>query len=331
METPQINKSISPNIPSEISNFFTDELKNYLVIKDGNIIITEINKNFKNIIIKNEENNLKIIVPKNFYENQTLHFFYFYENKNSNNTVTIELEANAELSYFEYLYNIGETKISIVSNTYLSENSKLTYTGITNFNELSQVNIKRNSYISAYGRSLYSVAEVNDGATNVETNIYLNGKDASATIKTVAITSNKQKVKIKQIIEHNAVNTEGYIENYGVSNNQSTLIFEGIGKISKNMKKSVARQQNRGIVLGEKARLEANPLLFIDEYDVEASHGAAIGKIDEEQLYYLMSRGLTIKDAERLIITGFLSPVVKLLTTKELKNDFVNIVNKKTL
>ncbi|MCD6482359.1 MAG: SufD family Fe-S cluster assembly protein, partial [Candidatus Izimaplasma sp.] len=234
-------------------------------------------------------------------------------------------------NYFEYLYNTGETKINIVSNTYLSENSKLNYTGITNFNESSQVDIKRNSHISAYGRSLYSIAEVNDGITNVETNIYLNGKDARATIKTVAITSKKQKVKIKQIIEHNAINTEGYIENYGVSNNQSTLIFEGIGKINKNMKKSTARQQNRGIVLDEKARLEANPLLFIDEYDVEASHGAAIGKIDEEQLYYLMSRGLTIKDAERLIITGFLNPVVKLLTTEELKNDFINIVNKKTL
>ena len=97
------------------------------------------------------------------------------------------------------------------------------------------------------------------------------------------------------------------------------------------MKRSVARQQNKGIVLGVNARLDANPLLLIDEYDVEASHGAAIGKIDEEQLYYLMSRGLTHKNAQRLIISGFLSPVISLMTTKELIEDFVISVENKTL
>ena len=58
---------------------------------------------------------------------------------------------------------------------------------------------------------------------------------------------------------------------------------------------------------------------------------AAIGKMDEEQLYYLMSRGITLKNAERLIISGFLSPVLKKLSTDELKEDFVLTVENKTL
>jgi Fe-S cluster assembly protein SufD len=97
------------------------------------------------------------------------------------------------------------------------------------------------------------------------------------------------------------------------------------------MKRSVARQSNRGIVLGNKSRLDANPLLLIDEFDVVASHGAAIGKMDEEQLYYLMSRGLTLKNAERLIISGFLSPVLEKLTTDGLKEEFIVTVEEKTL
>ena len=108
-------------------------------------------------------------------------------------------------------------------------------------------------------------------------------------------------------------------------------VFEGIGKINKNMKRSIARQSNKGIVLGINSRLDANPLLLIDEFDVIASHGAAIGKMDDEQLYYLMSRGLTLKNAERLIISGFLSPVLKKLSTDELKEDFVLTVENKTL
>ncbi len=108
------------------------------------------------------------------------------------------------------------------------------------------------------------------------------------------------------------------------------MVFEGIGKINKNMKRSIARQSNKGIVLGENSRLEANPLLLIDEYDVVASHGASIGKIDDEQLYYLMSRGLSLKVAERLIISGFLSPVLKVLSTNMLKEDFISTVETKT-
>jgi len=193
------------------------------------------------------------------------------------------------------------------------------------------LSVIRNSYISRYGRSLYSIAEVNDSTTDSKTNIFLQEQYASATTKTIAITNKEQSAKFTQLVKHNAPDTEGIIENYGVSNNNSALVFEGIGKINKNMKRSIARQQNRGIVLGDNARLDANPLLLIDEYDVEASHGAAIGKIDEEQLYYLMSRGLTHKNAQRLIISGFLSPVTSLLSTKELIEDFFMSVENKTL
>ncbi len=333
---------LNKNIPSEISKFLTEDLTNYLVIKDGHILVNKLEKNFKNLSVKsinekshieleNVNSGLEIIVPKNFSEKGTLHIFYLQENADITNSTKIELGKNSELRYFEYLFNMTKSNIKFLTNSYISENAKLTYSAISNFNKEANVNIIRNSYVSRYGSSFYSVAEVNDASTTSTINIFLNGDYASATAKTVAITSDEQIVKIKQVIEHNAPETEGYIENYGVSNNQSSLEFEGVGKINKSMKRSIARQQNRGIVLGENSRLEANPLLLIDEFDVEASHGAAIGKIDEEQLYYLMSRGLTLKNAERLIITGFLSPIIKLLTTDELIEDFTSVVNRKTL
>ncbi len=325
---------IIKNIPSEIKKFFTTELTNYLVILDGVVIEKKLETSFDDLLILSDELEdvtLQIEVPKNFHSKQTLHVFYIQEKSDFMNNTKITLNENAELNYFEYLFNTSKSTINFVSNSYILENAKLTYSGISNYNEEASVKVVRNSYISRYGTSLYSIAEINDALMDVNTNIFLNGKYANGTIKTVAITSNKQKVNIKQIIEHNAPDTEGYIENYGVANNLSSLVFEGVGKINKNMKRSIARQLNRGIVLGEKSRLDANPLLLIDEYDVEASHGAAIGKIDEEQLYYLMSRGLTMKNAQRLIITGFLNPVIELLTTDELIEDFKEVVKRKTL
>jgi len=330
---PKLNvvKTTKSNIPSKISKLLTDDLTNYLVIKDGYIVVNKLAETFQELVITSEVNNLKIVIPKNFYGNQTLHLFYLFGKQSTSSEIEIVLNENAELTYFEYLYNFEATNVEIVSNSVLFENAKLTYTGITNFNLFAEVKLLRNSYIAAYGNSNYSIAEVSDSLTTVRTNAFLNGKAATATVKTVAITSKDQHADLRQLLVHNAPNTEGYIENYGVANDQSTLSFEGVGKINKKMIKSIARQLNKGIILGNKATLEANPLLLIDEYDVEASHGAAIGKIDQEQLYYLMSRGLTKKEAERLIITGFLSPIIAHLSTQELIKDFTTTVSKKTI
>ncbi|MDC0558859.1 SufD family Fe-S cluster assembly protein [Candidatus Izimaplasma bacterium] len=361
-----VNYELKPlkdnNIPSGIESLITEDLTNYIIMKDGHIIVRNIEEDFSNVYIdsyeyaipdkindflnsefvneynddaytyntENVNSGLLIHVPKNQAITKTLHVFYIQENIELVHNTRIILDENSEFKYFEYLYNVNPSSINFASNSIVGENAKLDYSGISKLNEKAVLSITRNSYIARYGRSNYSVAEVNDSITDSKTNIYLNEKYASGTSKTVAITSQHQEARFTQLIEHLAPETEGYIENYGVSNHNSILVFEGIGKINKNMKRSIARQSNKGIVLSKDARLDANPLLLIDEFDVEASHGAAIGKIDDDQLYYLMSRGLTLKTAERLIINGFLSPVLKKLTTNHLKEDFIFSVENKT-
>jgi len=350
-------------LPSELNKFFTNKLSNYLIIKDGHIVTQKLSEDLEKLRIENIEETIEkkdaiftenpflldsddetykynieninsgvfINVPKNLTVKETINIFYIQENSDLVNNTLIVLNENSELNYFEYLLCEEDSSINFVSNSIIKENSKLTYSGISNFSKKSKVKVIRNSYVSSYGNSKYSIAEVNDSLTDSKTNIYLNETNASAKVSTVAIASDDQEIKIRQFVEHNAPDTEGIIENYGVANNKSILVFEGVGKINKNMKRSIAKQQNKGIVLGETSRLDANPLLLIDEYDVEASHGAAIGKIDEDQLYYLMSRGLTLKNAVRLVISGFLSPIIKRLSTNELVEDFISIVERKTL
>ena len=82
-------------------------------------------------------------------------------------------------------------------------------------------------------------------------------------------------------------------------------------------------------MLSEKARGDANPILLIDEYDVKAGHAAGVGKIDEEQLYYLMSRGLTRRAAEILIIYGFLMPFIDDIRSEVIKSEFVKVIERK--
>jgi len=364
MKNFEINPLKNDTIPSYIQTLLTDDLVNVVIVKDGHIIQKKLDESFRNIFVDSYEkalpdkinvflasefcndyelvdekyeynvnhvnSGLLIHVPKNAYVEKPLHIFYLQEGYDLVQNTRIVLEENSEFKYFEYIYNEQPSSISFVSNSIVFENAKLEYSGISRLSDDTTLDVRRNSYVYRYGKSNYSIAEVNNGNTDSKTNIFLQENYASGTSKTVAITSNIQTSTFKQMIEHNAPLTEGFIENYGVANNESSLLFEGIGKINKLMKKSVARQSNRGIVLGVDSRLDANPLLLIDEFDVEASHGAAIGKIDDEQLYYLMSRGLNIKQATRLIIGGFLSPVLRVLSTEGLKDDFINRVEQKT-
>jgi len=350
------------DIPKKVKDLLTEDLKNYIIMKDGHIITRKLDDSFNNVTImsyeealpdmihvfldteyvndnqddayeyniENVNSGLLIHVPRNTYIENNLHVFYISEDIDLVQNTRIVLEENSELKYFEYLTNVNDASINFVTNTILKENAKLQYSGISKCTNKSVVMVTRNAFLKRYANAFYSIAEVNDSTTISNTNMYLQEEYASATTKTVAITSNQQEANFTQLVEHQAKDTEGYIENYGVANNESTLVFEGIGKINKNMKRSVARQSNKGIVLGVNSRLDANPLLLIDEYDVVASHGAAIGKIDDDQLYYLMSRGLSLKVAERLIINGFLSPVLKVLTTDTLKEDFISTVETKT-
>lgn len=82
-------------------------------------------------------------------------------------------------------------------------------------------------------------------------------------------------------------------------------------------------------MLSEKARGDANPILLIEEFEVTAGHAASVGQVDEEQLYYLMSRGLSREAAEYLVVRGFLGPVIVQMPSEEIRRQLVEIIDRK--
>jgi len=83
------------------------------------------------------------------------------------------------------------------------------------------------------------------------------------------------------------------------------------------------------LMLSPKARGDANPILLIDEDDVKAGHAASVGRVNEEQVYYLMSRGISRREAERLIIHGFLEPTVAEIPLEGLRDTLRRILERK--
>jgi Fe-S cluster assembly protein SufD len=108
---------------------------------------------------------------------------------------------------------------------------------------------------------------------------------------------------------HNNILTFSSMENYGVGMNNSHLVFKGVSHIQNGAHKSVAKQVAKIIVFDDGVYASSSPSLRIDENDVDASHSAIVGKLNEEHLFYLKTRGLNDEEARRLITFGYLSPI----------------------
>ncbi|EGG96606.1 SufB/sufD domain protein, partial [Staphylococcus warneri VCU121] len=157
----------------------------------------------------------------------------------------------------------------------------------------------------------------------------LMGDRSTSELKSVVVGTGDQKINLTSKIVQYGKETDGYILKHGVMKENASSVFNGIGYIKHGGTKSIANQESRVLMLSENARGDANPILLIDEDDVEAGHAASVGRVDPEQLYYLMSRGISRREAERLVIHGFLDPVVRELPIEDVKRQLREVIELK--
>jgi len=119
----------------------------------------------------------------------------------------------------------------------------------------------------------------------------------------------KEKIEIDIEVRHMAPNTTANTHIRGVVDDSSSAKVNGMIKVFKGAQKTNSFLVERILILSDKARAETIPNLEIEADDVKCSHAAAVGKIDEEQVFYLMSRGLRRAQAYEMIVEGFLAPV----------------------
>ena len=215
---------------------------------------------------------------------------------------------------------IEKNDIDRLINITLEEDSNLSYISIdVSTNTKKNITLNRSSSLNMISSSFKG--------GNKEINAYLNEEDASFNLKQIIMMKDELDNEITNVY-HKASNTNSLIENY-ITSNKANVNVDVIGKIEKGMNNSNCVQKSRGIIISDNANIKIKPVLLIDEYDVSANHGCAIGKIDDEGLYYLMSRGISKKEAEMLIIKGFLSPILNKLTNEDIKNELVNLQDEK--
>ena len=185
------------------------------------------------------------------------------------------------------------------------------------------INVKGNSTVTAY------FAEFAKDKLNLDCEVNLIEENAIAHVKVASLSSKKDEKNISVSINHLVAKTYGKVDNYGVCKDMGKLLFSGTSHIYKDAIKSKTEQNAKIMVFDEASDAIAKPILKIDENDIEASHAAAVGKINDEHLFYLTSRGLSIADAKELITLGYLKPILAGFTKQETKDYISSLIERR--
>ncbi len=148
--------------------------------------------------------------------------------------------------------------------------------------------------------------------------IVLSGANASVEVKGLVLGKGDEEKSLEAYITHAAPNTKSYVNVRTVLRDSSVFSFRGNVKIEKGAKGSDAYLRSDALLFDNAKMGDDTPALEILEPDVKAGHAATIGKVDEQMIFYLMSRGVSRKTAEKLIVEGFIEPMKQTL----LRQDF---------
>ena len=275
-----------------------------------------------------------VYVPKNVVVEHPVQYVVLHDDENTSfyNHVIIVTEQSAEVTYVEnYLSNAsGEgNQINIVSEVIAGANSKITYGSVDYLDKGFTGHIIRRGTTEADASINWALGLMNEGSQIIDNTTNLMGDRSTSELKSVVVGTGDQKINLTSKIVQYGKETDGYILKHGVMKENASSVFNGIGYIKDGGTKSIANQESRVLMLSENARGDANPILLIDEDDVEAGHAASVGRVDPEQLYYLMSRGISRREAERLVIHGFLDPVVRELPIEDVKRQLREVIELK--
>ncbi|MFU2163443.1 Fe-S cluster assembly protein SufD [Streptococcus pluranimalium] len=250
-----------------------------------------------------------------------------------NKHILIIAGKNTKFSYIERFESIGnqakKTSANISVEIIAGSGSQISYSAIDRLGDNVTAYINRRAKHANDSSVDWAMGVMNEGHVIGDFNSDLIGKGSHANLKVVAVSSGRQIQGIDTRVTNYGSHSIGHILQHGVILERGTLTFNGIGHIHKGAKGADAQQESRVLMLSDQARSDANPILLIEENEVTAGHAASIGQVDPEDMYYLMSRGIDQKTAERLVIRGFLGAVMTEIPSKRVRQELITVLDQK--
>ncbi len=320
------NKIIFTNGRIEKIDFSYEDKKQIEIIEDSYTIDKSENNNSLidlNIALSNKH--FKILIKKGYSLKKPLIIYHLtnekMKSKNINLRLDFELEQNSSLKLIDFFsdyseknfmnifYNFNLDIDAILKNYKIDKslNKNLKYS----FNNINQ---KQNSIFEIFVFSAGS-----DYFKN-EINCNLKGEYSSAFINGIFSLDDNKQHEIRTTINHLVENTKSYQLIKSVLGKNTKSVYQGRIYVDSKAQKTDGYQLSKAILLDETSEFNAKPELEIYADDVKCSHGSTSGSLDDNAIFYLMSRGLNYKQAKGLLINGFLLDVIEKITDVEIKD-----------
>lgn len=330
--------------------------RNFLInnIKLTDVEIPETVEKFKNVEIIGGKN-----ITENIEETKlTYGLGEILQNniiKNSNSKLNI----NAENEEIRIIYNFDDDNINLINNIAVNVAKKcklyIVYKSNTNkecfHNGVIKINALKNSKIDvivvntmnknsnnfeAYENIIESNASVNYtiidiGGKNSITNYYSNilGEKAKNDLKTIYLGAENNIKDLNYIAELRGKQSFIDIDVQGALSGNAKKNFKGTIDFKKGCKKAKGNENEFCMLLSEKARSIALPMLLCTESDVEGNHSTASGKVDNQELFYIMSRGLSYNEAVKLIVKARFNKILSRIADEDLKNEIIEEIEER--
>ena len=295
-------------------------------LKNSNSLI-DLNNAFTNKIFK-------IFIKKNYSLKKPLIIYHTtnekIKSKNINLKLEFQLEQNSCLRLIDYFnhsseknfinifYNFDLKKDAILKNFKVdkkqNQNVKYSYNNINqDENSISE------TFILSCGSSFLKN----------EINCNLSGKYSSAFVNGIFSLMDNQQHEIRTIINHLVENTKSSQLIKSVLGKESKSVYQGKIFVNSEAQKTDGYQLSKAILMDKTSEFNAKPELEIYADDVKCSHGSASGSLDENSIFYLMTRGLNYQQSKELLISGFILEVIEKITDREIKNLIKNMIGLK--
>ena len=326
------NIEVELEIPEKIAEF-----KNVEIINEKSTIDSEVSNlplTYGNGKILEELNyetaNSKIRIQTSS-KKENIKIRYNFDDNNVNLINQIEIVANGDTNVIiEYKsQTVQKCLHNGIIRTIADENAKLNVTIVNLLNEESdnfeaiENKLEKNSKVN------YTIIDIG-GKTSVS-NYYSNviGENADNDLKSIYLGIGEQRKDINYIAELRGTKTNIDIDVQGALKDSAKKNFKGTIDFKKGSKKAKGNENEYCMLLSDKAKSIALPMLLCTEEDVEGNHSTASGKVDEKQLFYIMTRGISYKEAVKLIVKSKFNKIIERILDEELKDEILGEIDKR--
>ncbi len=244
-------------------------------------------------------------------------------------------ENRSKFTILEELYSTRLTAqsrkstYSGLSEVYVHDGAEVTYGNINNLAQSVNVFSNKKSIGKRDSKIVWSSALLGGAFTRSRLESVMKESGASSENVEVVFGAGTQRFDTVSNITHSGPNTTGHAISKGVVKDKARSIFKGMIRIDKNAKNSRAYLAEHAMILSKDALADAIPGLEIETNEVKATHSASVSQINEEEIFYLTSRGLSQDEAKKLIIVGFFEPIVERIPVPEIAKRIRRIVDLK--